>query len=458
VISHKWNSREFHAWLISPTGMAPAVISDIGTVHNSAGGANNAMGYMKASPDGHRLALVIRSLKTLEVFDFNNETGVVSNEKNYTFPYTGVEPFGLDFSPDSKQLYTTLSLQGGTGAPQFPSYIVQFNLSSGLSAPVVIDTMPGIRNIGMQLGPDGRIYIARTVIQNIKLDSLEVIYNPNRPGKACNLNHLDGNSGAGFHLLGRYSQYSMPNFVQSFVNIPTFTWKYVCQGDVTEFRITNRANIDSLQWNFGDGAFSSDQEPVHQFTAPGKYLVTLTEYYQGSAFVDTMTVTNYKLPVITLADTVLLYTGSSINLHAGGGFMEYNWSTGSTDSVITVNTEKKYTVKVKDYHCCVNYDTTYVKVFLYSIPNAFTPNGDGLNDYFKVSGLYRNIDFNMMVFDRWGRMVFESQNIDHGWNGMFNGLYCEPDSYVWMVTINFRGEDIITQGDVKFKGTVTLVR
>lgn len=458
VIAHKWNSSEFHAWLISPTGMAPAVVSETGTIHNSAGSKNNAMGYMKTSPDGRRIALAIRTKKIVEVFDFNDETGVVSNPQTHTLQFSDIEPFGIEFSPDGNKLYTTVGYLGGTGAPPFPSNILQFNLPAGLTTPVVIDSMPGIRNVGIQLGPDGRIYISRAVNQNMKLDSLEVIYNPNRPGKACNLNHLNGISSAGFPLLGRYSNYSMPNFVQSFVNFPTFTWANVCQGEETEFRITNRANIDSVLWNFGDGTYSSDTLPLHRFMAPGKYLVTLTEYYQGASYIDTMTVTNYKLPVIGLADTVLLYTGSSINLHAGGGFMEYLWSTTSTDSIITVNTEKNYTVRVKDYQCCENSDTTYVKVFSYSIPNAFTPNNDGLNDVFRVSGLYRNIDFSMLIFDRWGRMVFESKNIDDGWNGMFNGQYCEPDSYVWMVTINFRGQDIITQGDVKFKGTVTLVR
>jgi gliding motility-associated-like protein len=186
--------------------------------------------------------------------------------------------------------------------------------------------------------------------------------------------------------------------------------------------------------------------------------VKLTEKFNGQSFTDSMQVTNFPLPVISLADTILLYSGTSINLHAGGGFMEYLWSTNSRDSIIAVENQGSYWAQVKDIHCCVNSDTTFVKVFEYFIPNAFTPNGDGLNDYFRVNGLYKNITFNMVVYDRWGQMVFQSKNIDQGWDGIYNGQYCPPESYVWVVKISFLGQDILTQGDVVFKGTVTIVR
>jgi gliding motility-associated-like protein len=154
----------------------------------------------------------------------------------------------------------------------------------------------------------------------------------------------------------------------------------------------------------------------------------------------------------------LLYSGSTIKLHAGGGYTDYLWSTGSQDSVITVGSQGSYWAKVRDIHCCVNADTTFIKVFEYFIPNAFTPNGDGLNDYFRVNALYKNISFSMVIYDRWGRLVFESDNVDKGWDGTVAGSPCPPDSYVWRVEIGFLGQDIITQGDIVFKGTVTIVK
>lgn len=461
VVAHKWLTNEFYSYHLTPAGMAPPVVSAAGSDHGDLNtDYNSALGYMKFSPDGRRIATAIMSAKKIELFDFNDETGQISNPLSFNTTIPGIEPYGLEFSPDCKKLYATLAQPGGTGEPARPSYILQFNLDNGLTAPVTVDSLIGIRNLGIQLGPDGRIYIARTVSgnQNELLDSLEVIYNPNRIGVKCNLNLIQGVPKSGISLGGKKSVYCMPNFVQSFVNVPPFKWDSVCHGNITKFTITNKVNIDSVNWSFGDGAFSGSQDAFHQYSNPGKYSVRLTEYYNGDAFIDSMQVTNYKLPEIGLADTVLLYTGSSINLHAGGGNMEYFWSNTSRDSIISVSSEGNYTVRVKDYHCCINSDTTYVKVFAYSIPNAFTPNGDGLNDIFRVSGLYRNIDFNMIVYDRWGRMLFESKDIDKGWNGTYNGVICPSDAYIWMVNVKFRGEDIITTGDVKFKGTVTLVR
>jgi gliding motility-associated-like protein len=335
---------------------------------------------------------------------------------------------------------------------------LQFDLRAATLAPLFIDSVAGVRMAAMQLSTDGKIYVSRTNNLISKRDSLGVIYNPNRPGTACNFNLLDGIPGSMFSLAGRYSIYSLPNVVQSFVHVPVFTWDSVCEGDATRFKITNSANTDSVQWSFGDGAVSGNPDPIHAFGAPGVYQVRLTQYYNGEAYTDSMAVTNYANPVISLTDTVLLYSGSSINLHAGGGFVEYLWTTGSVDSILTVSTEGSYGVSVKDIHCCTSEDTTYVKVFGYYIPNAFTPNGDGLNDEFRVTGLYRNISFSMYIYNRWGELVFTSDDIDKGWNGICGGQYCPADSYVWIINIGFLGQDIVTQGDVVFKGTVTIVR
>jgi gliding motility-associated-like protein len=97
-------------------------------------------------------------------------------------------------------------------------------------------------------------------------------------------------------------------------------------------------------------------------------------------------------------------------------------------------------------------------VFQYFIPNTFTPNGDGLNDIFRVVGLYRDIEFKMYVYDRWGGLVFTSSDIDQGWDGTFKGKPADADTYIWIVHVNFLGEDIITNGDVVLKGTVTILK
>ncbi|MEI7723791.1 MAG: gliding motility-associated C-terminal domain-containing protein [Bacteroidota bacterium] len=459
VIAHEWNSDKFYAYLITNAGMAPPVISAVGSVHGgNSKDDKNAVGYLKASPDGKKLALAISQKKVIEVFDFNNETGAITNPQSYTATKPGVNPYGIEFSPDSRFLYATLFEIGGVEHPSRPSFIYQFDLNSGLSNPVVVDSVYGVRVAAMQLATDGRIYLSRTNVILSKRDSLEVIYNPNRKGAACNFNLLNNDPGSSLPLLGRKSIYSLPNLVQSYLNIPTFTWDSVCHGDVTRFHLTNKANIDSLTWNFGDGGTSNTLDPLHAYANPGSYWVKVTEKFNGQAFTDSVRVTNYPLPPIVLGDTILLYSGSAINLHAGGGYTDYLWSTGSQDSIISVGSQGDYWAQVKDIHCCINSDTTFIRVFEYFIPNAFTPNGDGLNDVFRVYALYKNISFKMVIYDRWGQLVFQSDNVDSAWDGMFDGQYCPPASYVWIVHIGFLGQDIITQGDVVFKGTVTIAR
>lgn len=457
VIAHAWDSNEFYAYLISDAGLQSPVISPVGSIHG--GGyleQSNAEGAMKASPDGKSLALAFKNI--VELFKFNNETGIISDYKSVTMTDPGVNASGIEFSPDSKKLYTSLFQRAGNGPPTRPSFIYQFDLNNPPLNPVLIDSLPGVRISYMQLATDGRIYLSRTINLVSRKDSLDVIYNPNRPGLECNYNKLNNVPASRFSLDGKTSIFGLPNFIQSYVNLPAFRWDSVCKGDVTRFSILNTANTDSVFWDFGDGGVSASMDPIHTYALPGNYWVKLTSKFNGISYIDSALVTNYALPVIGLGDTILLYAGSSINLHAGGGFKEYTWSTNSQDSIISVATQGNYWARVKDFNCCINSDSVYVKVFEYFIPNAFTPNGDGLNDVFKVVGLYKNIKFKMYLYSRWGQLVYESDNIDQGWDGTSKGAYCEPGSYVWIVNVGFLGQDIITQGDIVLKGTVTLVR
>ena len=467
VIVHEWNSDAFYAYPVTQSGIGAPVISHAGEFHG--GGyldQDNAYGYLKAAPDGTKLASVITGRNILEVLDFDNQTGTVSNPVSYTVGDPDIAPYGVEFSPDSRYLYASLMQIWGNGPPAHASHIIQFDLAAGLSAPVSIDSTASFRLGALQLGPDGRIYVTRTVNLLAKNDSLDVIYNPTRPGTDCNSNLLNNVPGTRFALQGRYGIFSLPNMIQSFFNIPVFTYDSCCYKDVTHFRITNPANIDSVYWDFGDGSSSTDLDAYHLYAAPGSYLVTLRESFNGETFTDTMTIVVNPLPPVELGDTILLYKGATINLHAGGGYMQYNWSTGETDSVILVGepedpsmeVQGDYWVVVKDFHCCTNQDTVYIKVFEYFIPNAFTPNGDGLNDEFKAIGLYRNIKYNLRIFNRWGELMFETNDLDEGWDGRKGTAWCPPETYVWIIHVDFLGQDIVTNGSIVLKGTVTIVK
>jgi len=203
VIAHRWNSNAYMAYLVTADGVsAETVFSNVGTVH---GGAHRkAIGYLVPSPDGTRLASALWDNESnFEVLRFNRSTGEVSDPillKGYE------EAYGVCFSPDGKLLYGTANGVGGGKAQ-----VIQFNLQAGDAAAVaksavVVGTSGSPRIGALQLGPDGRMYVARK--DNIHLG---VISKPNVKGKDC------GYEDAGMHLAGRKSDLGLPNFPQGIV-------------------------------------------------------------------------------------------------------------------------------------------------------------------------------------------------------------------------------------------------
>lgn len=88
------------------------------------------------------------------------------------------------------------------------------------------------------------------------------------------------------------------------------------------------------------------------------------------------------------------------------------------------------------------------------IPNAFTPDGDGINDYFSVTSFgIKNEGFLLNIFNRWGESVFETTDLFEGWNGLYQGKVCKSDVYVYKVTYSDLKNDIN-----EIRGTVSLLR
>lgn len=99
-------------------------------------------------------------------------------------------------------------------------------------------------------------------------------------------------------------------------------------------------------------------------------------------------------------------------------------------------------------------DSVTVVVIPY-IPTAFTPNGDGLNDVFRIVGLPPEhiTDFNLQVFNRWGEVIFSTRDIEEGWDGSLKGEDCPEGLYVWAIYYREDNRHTVTN-----KGTVMLVK
>jgi gliding motility-associated-like protein len=144
-----------------------------------------------------------------------------------------------------------------------------------------------------------------------------------------------------------------------------------------------------------------------------------------------------------------------------GGKPPYSYSIPGyviqSDSIIKHLQADKYRCQVTDSEgeivegiITVKKEWRYCSIF---VPSAFSPNGDGLNDIFRVKIQDDISEFHMMVYDRWGHMVFESNDPTKGWNGSVGNLQSLPATYLWAVTYLDNKKQATKQ-----QGTVVLVR
>ncbi len=228
-------------------------------------------------------------------------------------------------------------------------------------------------------------------------------------------------------------------------------------------------------WGFGDGSSASD--PNHCYYddsvfSPELFNVTLT-VTSDSGCVSTLSKNNFitAFPNPSAGFTVQPQTAiitdpviSISDLSIGANFWSWNFgdadtSTAHNPSPHTYPDTGSYTITLitgNQYDC---FDTTLQTIiiepdFMFYLPNAFSPNDDGVNDTFGGKGLFIS-SFEMMIFDRWGNLIFFSDDINKPWDGKANhgNEIAQGDVYIYSVKVtNFRKEKRT------YKGLVTLVR
>ena len=221
--------------------------------------------------------------------------------------------------------------------------------------------------------------------------------------------------------------------------------------------------LDSLAWDFGDGTLLGDTDRVrYLYDASGTFTVKLTGHYRicpDDSFSREITV--YPYPVLNIGpDTAICPGGEPVavrdHVNGGNGAASWLWSTGETGSDILVTEPGNYYATVTINGCSTT-DSIFVRrsCFL-EIPNVFTPDGDGINDYFFPRELLSRAvtSFRMRVYNRWGNELFETSRTDgRGWDGRFNGQPQPQGVYVYMIEAAF------TNGTAeKYQGNVTLLR
>jgi gliding motility-associated-like protein len=238
----------------------------------------------------------------------------------------------------------------------------------------------------------------------------------------------------------------------------------ICTGQSIAFTPQTDSTTVQLYWSFGDDvAFPSGTETVnHAYDSTGIMFVNLTAHFRACPDITTRdSIHVYPLPIIYLGpDTFLCLHGVPITLAnvtevpAGS---RYLWSTGDTTQRLEVRHPGQYSLTITSAHNCTATETIEVKKDCYiDIPNAFTPNGDDVNDYFFPRQLLsRSVtQFSMQIFNRWGQLVFETKQINgRGWDGKLNDKDQPQGVYVYLIDVTINGDKY-----ENYQGNVTLIR
>jgi gliding motility-associated-like protein len=233
----------------------------------------------------------------------------------------------------------------------------------------------------------------------------------------------------------------------------------LCYGKTLDLTALYNTSGLSAIWYYGS-------QPVPDPTAvntPGTYQLMAAN---GAGCADTAKVQLTLQPAITAYagpdDTADFYTPYRLQGSGGGSYL---WTPGSpllnnatvSNPVALLTETTQFVLEVRDPIGCNDLDTVVIYVRLsddFYVPNAFTPNGDGLNDYFSPVPLggIASLDY-FAVYNRFGNLVFQTSDITRRWDGAYAGRPQDPGNYVWVL----KGKN--RRGEMKFlKGNVILIR
>lgn len=270
VVSHEWNSQNFVSYHINENGIAPAVISAVGPFVG--GESIGKLGAIKFSPLGNQIGISNANIGT-SLFDFNNTTGVISNENVLSIRFGD---YDIGFSPGLSALYVSSEASDD---------LYQYNLNApDIPSSEIIVSTEGWKQF--QIGPDQRLYAATQGDTNY----VGIIENPEIIGLGCNP------IVEGFFLGDGICSLGLPQFIQSYFQFG-FGVQNFCLGEETLFSANIASAYDSLLWNFGDGTTSSDTSPSHTYLSAGDYEVTLTVTTSGQSVTESETITIFENPV-----------------------------------------------------------------------------------------------------------------------------------------------------------------
>jgi gliding motility-associated-like protein len=246
----------------------------------------------------------------------------------------------------------------------------------------------------------------------------------------------------------------------------------LCIGGTTTLQASGS---DIYQWSPGDFLSSTTSaQPLFTASMDTSILYTVIGHDDKNCFADTGTVRIkvYPIPKVQILQTAItMNVGESVQLNSNSSsdVTQWRWTpeTGLNNAtlpspVASPQQSTTYTVVATNNGQCVSRDQVVITVLCNGanifVPNTFSPNGDGMNDVFfpRGKGLF-NVK-SMMVFNRWGQVVFERENFgandaSYGWDGTYNGQPMPSDVYVYIMQVVCNNNIV-----VPVKGNVALLR
>ena len=220
----------------------------------------------------------------------------------------------------------------------------------------------------------------------------------------------------------------------------------ICQGTSVPLTSTVTGTVTGYQW--APAAGLSDPtiaDPVASPAATTEYTIVVANL--RCAATDSVLVVVDQLPTANAGPDKVIISGQSVTLEGsvGGTDVTYGWSpntriTGATtlNPVVNPTASQTYALRVFSQKDCGT-ATDSVRVTVYQqlfIPNAFTPNGDGINDTWEIATLKAYPGADVRVYNRFGELVFDDHGSGHGWDGSFRGQLQPAGAYVYVIDLN----------------------
>ncbi|MGZ8537510.1 MAG: T9SS type B sorting domain-containing protein, partial [Flavisolibacter sp.] len=469
----------FKSFLVTENGVSSnPVISNISDQVMPKNFLNPGKSNIKFSANGERLVVPLIGGAQVAVFDFDNQSGNFQNPINVSLP-SGYTLEDVDLSPDGGMLYVAAYeiVDFETNVEQH--YILQFDLNAG-SVNAIQQSVFSINGPGdvaacsprgsciyvdrtMQLGPDGKIYISMKDYTSTNLDrALSVIEEPNKKGLNARYRHNYVNLGKKYLYINyNYIRSGSFSLKENGIKIQTKT----CSDMPVDFGLLfNR--VDSVKWDFGDPAsgslnFSTSFKPKHQYPGPGIYKARAIIYNKclsDTTFKEIVIQQDLSVKIPEGLKDTFFCVGSKLTLDATAAYANtYRWENGLRFPTRVISEPGTYEIIIMND--CSIADTT-IKITRDEcecqilIPDAFTPNNDGLNDRFKPISKCFATDYLFRIYDRYGGVIFETNQLNVGWNGKSGDKEFPSGNYTW--TIQYKNPN--TSQLFNKNGVVVLIR